>query len=64
MVSVPIWVIIAVVIVLAYLVILSVHLHNRVKRLEQIVCRLEGVSDSELKQEIKKKMLQYDDGGN
>jgi hypothetical protein len=63
MVLVPIWVIIAVVIVLAYLVVLSVHLHNRVKRLEQVVCRLEGVSDSELKQQIKEKMLKYDDGG-
>ena len=63
MVLVPIWVIVAVVIVLAYLVVLSVHLHNRVKRLEQVVCRLEGVSDSELKQQIKEKMLKYDDGG-
>ena len=63
MVLVPIWVVIAVVIVLAYLVALSVHLHNRVKRLEQIVCRLEGVSDSELKQQIKQRMTQYDDGG-
>jgi hypothetical protein len=51
-------------IVLIYLVTLSIHLHNRVKRLEQIVFRLEGVSDAELKQEIKKKMAQYDDGGN
>jgi hypothetical protein len=64
MVSVPIWVVIAVAIVLVYLVALSIHLHNRVKRLEQIVCRLEGVSDSDLKQQIKKKMSQYDDGGN
>jgi len=63
MVAVPIWVVVAVALVLAYLVALSVHLHNRVKRLEQIVCRLEGVSDSELKQQIKKKMMQYDDGG-
>ena len=63
MVLVPIWVAIAVALVLAYLVTLSIHLHNRVKRLEQIVCRLEGVSDSELKQQIKKKMMQYDDGG-
>jgi type IV secretory pathway component VirB8 len=63
MVSVPIWVVIAVVIVLAYLVTLSIHLHHRVKRLEQVVYRLEGVSENEIKQKIKKKMLQYDDGG-
>jgi len=63
MVSIPIWVAIAVAIVLIYLVALSIHLHNRVKRLEAIVCRLEGVSDAELKNEIKKKMLRYDDGG-
>lgn len=63
MVSVPIWIVIAVIIVLVYLVALSAHLHNRVKRLEQIVLRLEGVSDNELKQEIKKKMSRYDDGG-
>lgn len=64
MVSVPIWVVVAVAIVLVYLVALSVHLHNRVKRLENIVCKLEGVNQSDLKQQIKKKMSQYDDGGN
>jgi hypothetical protein len=63
MVPVPIWVVIAVAIVLVYLVALSIHLHNRVKKLEQVVARLEGVSDSEIKQQIKQKMLRYDDGG-
>ena len=63
MVPVPLWVLIAVALVLIYLVALSIHLHNRVKRLEQIVCRLEGVSDDELKQEIRKRMIRYDDGG-
>jgi uncharacterized protein YpuA (DUF1002 family) len=63
MVLVPIWVVIAVVIVLVYLVALTVHLHNRVKKLELVVGRLEGVSESELKQQIKQKMLRYDDGG-
>jgi hypothetical protein len=63
MVLVPIWVLVVVAFVLAYLVILSIHLHNRVKRLEHIVCRLEGISDNELKQQIKEKISQYDDGG-
>ncbi len=64
MVEVPIWVVITVAAVLVYLVALSIHLHHRVKRLELVVCRLEGVSDTELKQEIRHKMLQHDDGGN
>lgn len=64
MVLVPIWVVIVVAIVLIYLVALSVHLHRRVKRLELVVRRLEGVSETEIKQQIKHRMEQYDDGGN
>lgn len=63
MVEVPIWVVVAVAVVLVYLVALSIHLHRRVKRLELVVCRLEGVSENEMKAEIKRKMLQHDSGG-
>ncbi len=57
------WVIVLVGLVLMYLVIMNAHLHKRVKKLEAVVRRLEGVSEEEVKKQIKERMTQYDAGG-
>ncbi len=60
---VPWWIIILVGLLLVYLVLMNAHLHKRVRKLESVVRRLEGVSEEEVKKQIKERMTQYDAGG-
>ncbi len=60
---VPWWIIILVGLLLVYLVLMNAHLHKRVRKLESVVRRLEGVSEEEVKKQIKERMSQYDAGG-
>jgi hypothetical protein len=60
---IPWWAIIIDGLLLVYLVLMNAHLHKRVRRLEKMCRHLEGVSDNEVKKQIKERMLQYDDGG-
>ncbi len=60
---VSLWIIVFVGLVLAYLLVMNAHLHRRVRKLEAIVRRLEGVSEEEVKKQIKERMTQYDAGG-
>jgi hypothetical protein len=48
--------------ILIYLIVMVVHLHNRVKRLERVLRRLEGISEDDLKKQIRDQMLQNDEG--
>ncbi|MDR3581857.1 MAG: hypothetical protein P4L67_01115 [Candidatus Pacebacteria bacterium] len=49
--------------VLVYLIFMVMHLHNRVQRLERVLRRLEGISEEDLKKQIRDKMLQNDESG-
>lgn len=60
---IPWWAIVIIAIVLLYLVLMNAHLHRRIRKLEAIVRRLEGVSEDEVKRHIREKMIQYDAGG-
>lgn len=60
---VPWWIIVLVGLLLVYLVLMNAHLHKRVRKLESVVRRLEGVSEEEIKKQIKERMTQYDAGG-
>ena len=60
---VPWWIIVLVGLLLVYLVLMNAHLHKRVRKLESVVRRLEGVSEDEIKRQIKERMTQYDAGG-
>ena len=60
---VPWWIIVLVGLLLVYLVLMNAHLHKRVRKLESVVRRLEGVSEEEVKKQIKERMTQYDAGG-
>jgi len=60
---IPWWIIIVVGLLLVYLVLMNAHLHKRVRKLESVVRRLEGVSEDEVKKQIKERMTQYDAGG-
>jgi hypothetical protein len=48
---------------LIYLFIMVAHLHNRIQRLERVLRRLEGISEDDVKKEIRDRMLQNDEGG-
>jgi hypothetical protein len=60
---IPWWGIALISLVLIYLIVMVRHLHNRVRRLEKILRRLEGISEDDLKKEIREKMLENDEGG-
>ncbi len=60
---IPWWGVIVVALLLVYLIVTNVHLHNRVMRLEKIVRRLEGLSEEDIKKQIKERMLDDDGGG-
>jgi hypothetical protein len=38
-----------------------IHLHNRIKKLEKVLRRLEGISEDDLKKQIRDRMLQKND---
>lgn len=56
------WLIVLVALLLGYLIIMNAHLHRRVTKLEKVLRRLEGISEEDLKKQIRDRMLQNDDG--
>ena len=58
---IPWWGIVIVGAILAYLLFMVIHLHNRIKKLERVLRRLEGISEDDLKKQIRDRMLRKND---
>ena len=56
MLTLPIWIAVVIVILVIYLIVLDIRLHRRVKKLESVVRRLEGITDEDIKEQIREKM--------
>lgn len=60
---VPWWGIGLVVLAVIYLIVKAAHFHSRIERLEKVLRRLEGISEDDLRKQIRDKMLQNEDVG-
>jgi hypothetical protein len=57
---IPWWGIGLIGLILIYLIVMVVHLENRILRLEKVLRRLEGISDEDFRKEIRDKMMETD----